>query len=613
MVAPFQKEVDTSNYFPGAEFEKILSGVDGVLTGDASLMILTGPEGTGKTMLCQILCEQDDFDSVYFPHTVEAFGEVVATIAVDLGITGELEAAGGNPDDTIGRISEALKKGDRPALVVFDEAENIYLATLERIRKMIDIFHCAGCKLHVLFAGRPGFIENYEQLNIVDFEEIPEYFYTLSPLSEDEVMAYVFSTVEKKIDPLDATRNAFSFEKVEQICSAARGSLRAVNNLSRAAMKNPGDDSSFMTLRDAVEEENARGGFGEPSFTEMLHRMGAGLSSRAGDWVKEHRRLVLIGVLTLGLCLLAWMFFSRGNEQGTVHEVIKNESGNGKVLSGIAAEEEFKKAEKAALQAAIPGEKSSEIKGPEAVVAPQMKVLQKTETGEKVVTETAMAGDGAGEGEVENLDDIGRSLSGVSRPEKIVKISPLHRKKKYNVPQPDEILAEVVKKAKAAPAISAQPTKEKVVILHPTGREKRRSVNPATGTTGSTSPVLRDDVSASPGGIRVERLLQNRLVAGMGWQSGAKDRMYTVQLMVLNSGAAVNNLKSMLAEERYRYLVSNLYLFRRGVYPERLMVFYGEYRTMKDAALALKELPPFLRNYNPWALSIKDAMVKVRR
>jgi type II secretory pathway predicted ATPase ExeA len=609
MGAPFQEEVDTSNYFPGTEFEKILSGVDGVITGDASLMILTGPEGTGKTMLCRILCEQDDFDSVYFPHTVEAFGEVVATIAVDLGILDELEAAGGNPDNTIGRIAEALKKSDKPALVVFDEAENIYLATLERIRKMIDLFRHEGCRVHILFSGRPVFIENYEQLNIVDFEEMPESFYTLNPLSEDEATAYVFSTVEKKIDPQDATRNAFSFEKVEQICSAARGSLRAVNKLSRAAMKNPGDDSSFMTLLDAVEEENAKGESEEPSFTEMLRRMISG----AVGWGKEHRRPIFISALCLGLCFSAWMFFSRSNEKETVSEEIKSESGKSSVLSGIAAEEEFKKAEEAALQAAMPGEEPLESSEVKAITAPKMKVVHKAETGTKVATETATADDGGGAGEIENLDDTGRSLSGVVKPAKIVKISPLHQKKKYSVPEPDEILAAVVEKAKTAPVLSPPPIKEQIAILRPTGHEKRRSANLEAGTTGGLSPVSPEDVSASPGGIRVERLLQNRLVAGMGWKSGAKDRMYTVQLMVLNSQGAVNNLKRMLAEDQYRYFASNLYLFSKGVNPEQLMVFYGEYRTMKEAAQALKGLPSFLQSYHPYALSIKNAMIKVNR
>ncbi|MBM9518513.1 ATP-binding protein [Desulforhopalus vacuolatus] len=612
MVAPFQDEVDTSNYFPGAEFEKILSGVDGVIIGDASLMILTGPEGTGKTMLCRILCEQDDFDSVYFPHTVETFGEVVATIAVDLGISDEVEAIDGDPDDTIGRIAEALKKSDRPALVVFDEAENIYLATLERIRKMIDIFRREGCRVHILFAGRPVFIENYEQLNIVDFEEIPESFYTLNLLSEDEAKAYVFSTVEKKIDPLDVARNAFSLEKVEQICSAARGCLRAVNRLSRAAMKNPGDDSSFMTLIDEVEEENSKGGFGEPGFAEMLRRMGSKLFRSAGGWMKEHWQPVLLGVLIPGLCLSAWMFFSGSNEQESVPDVIQNESGESDFQSGSAAEEEFKKAERDALQAAMTGE---EPERPEAITASRVKVSHERETGEKIAaaTETEAADDGSGEGKMEKLDDVGLSLSGVSRPEEIVKISPLYRKKKYNVLRPNEILAQVVKKAKTAPALSSRATKEKVVILHPTGREKRRSANFATETTEVLSPLSLENVSASPGEIRVERLLQNRLVAGMGWKNGAKDRMYTVQLMILTSQVAVNNLKRMLAEEQYRYLASNLYLFIRGNNPGRLMVFYGEYRTMKEATRALKGLPPFLRNYHPWALSIKNAMVKVRR
>jgi septal ring-binding cell division protein DamX len=69
----------------------------------------------------------------------------------------------------------------------------------------------------------------------------------------------------------------------------------------------------------------------------------------------------------------------------------------------------------------------------------------------------------------------------------------------------------------------------------------------------------------------------------------------------------------MLARDNYRQEAGNFYIFKKTAMPENIFVFYGEYPTMERARLVKNSLPEFLLKYKPYALSIKEAMVKVEK
>ena len=89
--------------------------------------------------------------------------------------------------------------------------------------------------------------------------------------------------------------------------------------------------------------------------------------------------------------------------------------------------------------------------------------------------------------------------------------------------------------------------------------------------------------------------------------------MFTVQLMALASKDAEINLKKMLAQVDYRQEAGNFYIFKQATAPTHIYVFYGEYPSIERARLVKNSLPQFLRDHKPYALSIKDAMAKVKK
>jgi septal ring-binding cell division protein DamX len=68
----------------------------------------------------------------------------------------------------------------------------------------------------------------------------------------------------------------------------------------------------------------------------------------------------------------------------------------------------------------------------------------------------------------------------------------------------------------------------------------------------------------------------------------------------------------MLAQENYRQEAGNFYILEKSATTKNIFVFYGEYRNVETARLVQKSLPKFLRDHQPYALSIKGAIAKVR-
>lgn len=108
-------------------------------------------------------------------------------------------------------------------------------------------------------------------------------------------------------------------------------------------------------------------------------------------------------------------------------------------------------------------------------------------------------------------------------------------------------------------------------------------------------------------------MYQKRTIAGDSWVKGEKNNLYTVQLMALNSRDSEINLKNMFKQKRYLQQAGNFYIFKKMSVPETFFVFYGEYKDMETAQLNQKSLPDFLRTNQPFAISIKKAMAKIRK
>ncbi len=582
--SPFQEGIVLENYFPGANRDEVLFLMQEAVQSGVALMVVTGDEGCGKTMMCRMLEHQapPSCTTVLFPRTVDSFEDVVKSVSMRLGLNAPDSTDSRNIDEILEEITGYLKRESKDLLVVFDEAENIYLATLERIRKMLDRINGLGARMHILFSGRKTFLENCDQLSICDFQINDELRFELSPLSEEETAGYLKKCGERLVD--GDGKNIFSAEDAKNIYGIAEGNFRMTNFLAEESLISQGDDTPvkelFETVKDTAEIRD-----------EPIEKVGlADLLKQYSDY------LPWVGAVLCSVLLVIFLIkpgqeesHDRQSSQQTVETeiLVANSAKRSQVVDQEVQQEapaaEAQPAEVLIVEPVTKEEKTEE----EPAEIPPMKIVAEQLKDKKEIVEPAV------------------ELEQTSPPD--------------SARQTEQSQVEI----EAGDYIQTEK-KVAIVELHPTRTLKRKPESPLVVQTKTTkeqpqmkkvvpqrTEVQKTVVSPPPG--TVDHLLRKRLLAGATWDSGQRDGMYTVQLMVLASRDAENNLKKMLALGNYRQEAGNFYIFKKETTPENIYIFYGEYPSISLARLAQNSLPRFLRDHKPYVISIKGAVDKMRQ
>ena len=137
---PFEDTVDTAFFFHGGGRGEIVAEIVGSLQNGVSLITLIGPPGSGKTMICKVVEERlpPSILSVYLPSAVESFNDMVEIVGREVVRESDI-LDHGTTEEILQATAAALREQSRRLLIIFEEAEHIYLATLERIRRMLTL------------------------------------------------------------------------------------------------------------------------------------------------------------------------------------------------------------------------------------------------------------------------------------------------------------------------------------------------------------------------------------------------------------------------------------------------------------------------------------------
>ena len=586
--SPFQEEVVVENYFACANRGEVLSQIKEAVQNGATLMVLTGEEGSGKTMICRLLEHQLSpiCTTVFLPRTVDSFEEAVQIIARELGLIDVAELEGGDIELTLEQINDFLLEESINLFIIFDEAENLFLATLERIRKMLDRAIGAGVQMHILFSGRETLLENCNQLALNDFQDTDDLFFELMPLSKDETADYLKHCSTRLTDK-DVT-TVFSDEDVSNIYSLAKGNFRTINILGTESVKSHSADTSFMVLLDGVKD-----GYGS--------ERGGGYAAKYSPLVDKFRPYFpWIGG---GLCcfLLFLFLVGLGDEDSDVAQDIQQTQKNVEIETVTTVREPLGKN----IEIAEPVEKVqspeenetafqvSEQNAPvdeEAVSLPVENTKQKDVEQQQSVLKHAATMENEIAEKVEVIED-----------EVVVEAGD-----QVLVETKDQQHIEEAEILEAADIVTLRPRQE-LKIKHASSPEHQGAIIKVQSRKEVRSGTVAN------GYFSVADLYDARLMAGLSWKGSDKENMYTVQLMVLASSAAEKNLKKMLAQVNYRQEAGNFFIFEKATKPANIYVFYGEYPNIETARLVKNSLPKFLRDHKPYVVSIKGAISKVRK
>lgn len=489
---PFREEVDPKVFFPEAGRQAVLQGLRDDLKKGRLLIKLIGNEGAGKTLMCKVFLAglPELYETLYLDNPSGSFDELLSVICLDLGMKPESGAT--NRTAELKKLIQHRKEKGRKIILVLDGAEQIYLATLERLLRLVCELEASSI-FTLMLSGRPGLDDNLEQLTVYCSDIDIHQGYFLEPMTLQETGRYLtFRLLAAGLSP-DKQQDVFTGEAVQKIFATAKGNPRLTNILAEEALQKSCSDKSFMVLLDHVGHEEKPVGVA-PNSKDILQ-----------IFQKNKRRLALGAGAAVILLTVMLLFFRQEKPEQMTNSAGTQSSGG---PATVTIEQPVEKPEGDDLpQTTKPGGKPSisELKVVDSIGADS--------------PSSPTTGVGNGEKEAENEVDLDTPRNG-------------------------------------------------------------------------------------------KELFQERLRANANWIAGAYRNEYTIQLMMLSSGNAAENVEKLLVQDEYFAIRDKLHILRKKTTPPTLFVFYGTYSSMDSARQARNQMPIFLRKHHPYALSIADALTK---
>jgi type II secretory pathway predicted ATPase ExeA/septal ring-binding cell division protein DamX len=580
---PFQEKLNTAQFFTGGGREAVLAAVKAALQERTGIVTLIGEEGSGKTMLCKIL--QQHWDGackvIFLPQTAKSFEDIVRVTAQGCDLQYPAET---NRDDARRIFLElvaSLRAGGESLLLICDEAEKMYLATLERLRKFLDDVNKDGGGLQLLFSGRESLAGHLEQLHVCDFEQVSEENFVLAALDRKDIWNYLNFCVQAVGG--NSQQEVFTREAAEKIASMGMGNLWRINHFADDALRLSTVENSLLVHSDHVKES----GGAEDLLTSkpgILHRVPLLLQSFTGRKIGNSapgrlQQLPFPSRYLLGgagvLCVLILFFVFSGDDK---EELAKDLTQPQK--SVVSALPVLKPA--SPIQGVFPQNNSKE-NGKDISSVPVRQEPLETVPEIVVSDEPVEFPAQKRNGKPAEKSAPVSGISQVPMQHRPVDISPV------------EIVEGVVDGAEL-PELSSQskisPEKFKRIVVI----SKKQASNKTAVA------------SATPG----DPVLASLVAGGERWQTGIDDARFSIQLMALTSDQAEENLKRIVLEPEYQEIIDKLTILKRPSDPPVLLVFYGIYPSMAVARNARNNMPIFLRKHHPYAVSVRGAVEKAR-
>ena len=566
--ALFQEECNTDHFFVGGGRGAVLSDIETALNDKVDLVTLAGEEGSGKTMLCKMLQAQNNVQCkmLFLPEIVESFEDVVRVVAHECGLKYPADTNRADAKKIFLSLVETLREKGESLLLICDEAEKMYLATLERLRKVLDDVNAEGGGLQLLLSGRKSLGNNLEQLALCDFKTISEKQFFLSALDDNETWNYLNFCVQRLQDK--DQKEVFTIEAATKIASMGRGNLRLINVYAEESLKSSSADTSFLVLLDHVKDD---------SHDDML-------ASPGGPSNLSLNPKYLIGGLA-AFCFVLLLFVFMGGGDEVITEKVPEKKIN-PVVVAITPPPSVTKTQHSIVAPVVEGETVKvEVNEPqggnEDIVITPIELEPKIVRLQKIKL-------------VEELKPVNKMTPLSERQEaNPVEISPVEiidtmKNEGVATATPERIRAD---KRKILLGTRIASSKTKKVIIKPTVLPEAATVTPQ---------MLRDPV------------LGRFFATGKKWLSGEMASQFSIQLMALKSEQAESNLKKIVSQPDYQKVADKLIILRKSSSPPVFFVFYGTYSSMFEARNARNTMPIFLRDRNPYPVSVRGAIEKAR-
>jgi type II secretory pathway predicted ATPase ExeA len=191
---PFPATPDLSCYYPATTHERAVARLRRGLDDGAGILLLTGPAGTGKTLLAHCLLERADADLAtaflaggHFPDRSALLQATLFDLSLPYRGLSEQEMRLALTDHLLKSFGEG-----RRTVLVLDEAHHLGADLLEELRLWGNLEARAGKALQVVLLGQPALLETLRLPVLASLRQRLAVRADLEPLGPTEAVDYLF-------------------------------------------------------------------------------------------------------------------------------------------------------------------------------------------------------------------------------------------------------------------------------------------------------------------------------------------------------------------------------------------------------------------------------------
>ncbi len=266
-----------------------------IVEGDGGILLLSGGNGSGKTLLAQCLLERladRDVRVARILHSRVTPVELLQSVCTRLRVP--LDGADRNSGrDLVNALSAFLMdiyaQGQRVLLVV-DEAQNLPDESLEQLRLLTNLETPAHKLIHILMLATPLLRERLHAAPLRPLAQRIAGWYELSELNAEESEAYV----RHRLRVAGAERSPFSRLALRDMYRASRGVPRLLNLIGERALALAAEQKAPV-VGERIVQQAARDA----------------LPGHVGYWLRRYRWWFVLAVAVLAALIgvLVWNTF----------------------------------------------------------------------------------------------------------------------------------------------------------------------------------------------------------------------------------------------------------------------------------------------------------------
>lgn len=226
---PFSLIPDSTFLFLGGSHRRALNILEYGIQSDASITVVSGEVGTGKTTLVRNLIGrlQDNVSVGVITNTQSDFGDLLGWVLHSFKVSTE-----GTVDKIqlhqkfVNFLNSEYEQGHKVVLII-DEAQNLSISALEEIRMLTNINVDKSLMLQLIMVGQPELIDMLKRPELRQFAQRISADYYLQPLSYPETEEYI----KHRIVTAGGDENLFAQTAYATVYYHSGGIPRVINTI----------------------------------------------------------------------------------------------------------------------------------------------------------------------------------------------------------------------------------------------------------------------------------------------------------------------------------------------------------------------------------------------